>query len=113
MACFGDGSPIGMFTPAGAQPVVSLLALWGLEHLIICLPCLLVLVRYRTFIPFMFAPLLLEQLSRKLLILHFLPLAKTGSVGDSPGISPFPYSFLALMIVGLARSLRSRKKRMQ
>jgi hypothetical protein len=56
----------------------------------------------------MFALLLLEQLSRKLIILHFLPIAKTGSGGDSPGISPFPYGFLALMIIGLALSLRGQ-----
>ncbi len=108
MASSGDGIPFGTFTPAAAQTVVSLFALWGLEHLMICLLCLLVLVRYRTMIPFMFALLLLEQLSRKLIILHFLPMAKTGSGGGSPGISPFPYGFLALIIIGLALSLRSQ-----
>jgi len=107
MASSGDGIPLATFTPAGVRTVVSLYALWGLAHLMICLLCLLVLVRYRSMIPFMFALLLLEHLSRKL-ILHFLPIAETSLGGQSPGISPFPYGFLALIIIGLALSLRSR-----
>ena len=83
--------------------VVSLFAIWGLAQLVICLLCILVVVRYRSMIPFMFALLLLEHLSRKL-ILHFLPLAKTGT---SPGFA-VDLVLLALMIVGLALSLRSQ-----
>ncbi|MEK7710720.1 MAG: hypothetical protein AAB341_02395, partial [Planctomycetota bacterium] len=88
---------------AGAQTVVSLFAIWGLAQLVICLLCILVLVRYRAMIPFMFALLLLEHLSRKL-ILHFLPIAKTGT---PPG-SAVNLVLLALMIVGLSLSLRSQ-----
>jgi len=69
----------------------------------ICLLCILVLARYRTVIPFMFALLLLEHLSRKL-ILHFLPIAETGT---PPG-SGVNLVLLAVMIVGLALSLRSQ-----
>ena len=66
----------------------------------------MVLVRYRSLIPFMFALLLLEHLSRKL-VLHFLPMGQTMRLGKSPGISPSPYGFLVLIIIGLALSLRS------
>ena len=107
MADSGDGIPLDTFTSAGAQTVVSLFALWGLAHLMISLLCLLVLVRYRTMIPLMFALLLLEHLGRTLL-LHILPIARTGLGGETPGISPFPYGFLVLVIIGLALSLRTR-----
>lgn len=103
VASSADGIPLDTFTSAGAQAVVSLFALLGLAHLMICLLCILVLVRYRTLIPFMFALLLLEYLGRKL-ILHFLPIAKTGT---PPGFI-VNLVLLALMIVGLALSLRSR-----
>jgi len=103
VASSADGIPLDTFTSAGAQAVVSIFALLGLAHLMICLLCILVLVRYRTLIPFMIALLLLEYLGRKL-ILHFLPIAKTGT---PPGFI-VNLVLLALMIVGLALSLRSR-----
>jgi len=103
VASSADGIPLDTFTSAGAQTVVSLFALLGLSHLMICLLCILVLVRYRAMIPFMFALLLLERLSRKL-ILHFLPIPKTGT---PPG-STVNLVLLAVMIIGLALSLRSQ-----
>lgn len=109
-ASSGDGIPLGTFTSAGARTVVSLFALWGVEHLMIALLCLLVLIRYRTMVPLLFTLLLVEHLSRTL-VFHFLPFATTGAGGESPGISPIPYGFLALIVVGLALSLRSRADR--
>jgi hypothetical protein len=103
VATSADGIPLDTFTPAGARAVVSLFALWGLAHLMICLMCILVLVRYRALTPFLFALLLLEHLSRKL-ILHFLPIAKTGT---PPGFV-VNLILLTLMVVGLALSLGSR-----
>jgi len=103
VASTADGIPLDTFTPAGAQAEVSLFALWGLAHLMICLLCIMVLVRYRAMVPFMFALLLLEHLSRKL-ILQVMPIVRTGT----------PTSFyvnlvlLTVMIVGLALSLRSQ-----
>ena len=55
VATSADGIPLETFTSAGAQVVVSLFALLGLAHFMICLVCILVLVRYRSMIPFMFA----------------------------------------------------------
>ena len=95
-----DGIPLDTFTPAGARAVVSLFALWGLSQLMICLLCVLVLVRYRAMVPFMFAVLLLEHLSRKLL-LQIMPIDTTGA---PPGYF-INLGLLALMIVGLALSL--------
>src|SRR5438045_3486281 len=65
VATSADGIPLDTFPPAAARMIVSDFALWGLSQFIICLLGILVLVRYRSLIPFMFALLLLEYLSRK------------------------------------------------
>jgi hypothetical protein len=103
VASSADGIPLDTFPPAAAQTVVALFAIWGLAHLMICLLCILVLVRYRSMVPLMLALLLLEHLSRKL-ILQFLPIVRTGT---PPGFF-INVILLALMIVGLALSLRSQ-----
>lgn len=100
VASSADGIPLDIFTPSGAQTVVSLFALLGLSNLVISLLCLVVLARYRALIPFMFALLLLQHLGRKL-ILQFLPIVR---MGTPPG-SVVNLVLLALMVVGLALSL--------
>lgn len=104
-ASSADGIPLDSFTPAAAQTVLSLFALLGVFQLLICLLCVLVLFRYRALIPLMFALLLLYQLSRQL-ILHFLPIPRTGA---PPG-SAINLGLLGVMIVGLALSLRGSQK---
>jgi len=90
-----DGIPLDTFPSAAAQTVVALFAIWGLAHLMICLLCILVLVRYRSMVPLMLVLLLLEHLSRKL-ILQFLPMVRTGT---PPGFF-INFMLLALMIAG-------------
>ncbi|MBI3664370.1 MAG: hypothetical protein HY234_15150 [Acidobacteria bacterium] len=102
VATSADGIPLDTFTPAGAQAVVSLFAAWGLAQLIICLLCIVVLARYRALVPFMFALVLLEHLSRRLIFL-VMPIVRTGT---PPGFF-VNLVLLALMVVGLALSLRS------
>lgn len=103
VASSADGIPLDTYPPGAAQTIVSDFALWGLCQLIFGLLGMLVLVRYRRLVPFMFALLLLEHLSRKL-ILQFLPVVKT----ETPPGFYVNLVFLAVMIVGLALSLRSR-----
>lgn len=103
VASSADGIPLDTFTSAGARTVVSLFALLGLSHLMICLLCILVLTRYRSLVPLMFALLLLEHLSRKLILL-FLPIVRTGT---PPGFF-VNLVLLAVMMVGLALSLWSQ-----
>jgi hypothetical protein len=103
VASSADGLPLDTYPSAAARTIVALFAIFGLAHFMICLLCILVLVRYRGMIPFMFALLLLEHLSRKL-ILQFLPIVRTGT---PPGFY-VNLVLLALMIVGLALSLRSQ-----
>ena len=106
VASSADGIPLDTFTPAAAQMVVYLVATWGLAHLILSLLCILVLIRYRSMISLMFALLLLELLSRKL-VHHFVPTVRTGT---PPGY--FVNIFLiVVMFVGIALSLLNRSNR--
>jgi hypothetical protein len=101
-----DGIPLDTYTPAGAQAVVALFAQGALSRLLISLLCVLVLVRYRSAIPFMFVLLLLNQLGG-LLIFQFVPLVR---VGTPPG-PIVNLTMVVLMIIGLVLSLQSRSVR--
>ena len=99
-----DGIPLHTYPAAAARTIVALFALLGLAHFIICLLSILVLVRYRGMIPFMFALLLVEQLGRKL-ILQLMPIVRIGT----PPASAINLAVLALMIIGLGLSLWRRR----
>jgi hypothetical protein len=101
VASSADGIPLDSYTPAGARAVVSLFATLGLSQLALCFVGILVLIRYRALIPFLFMLFLLEHLGRRL-ISYFRPGAR---VGRPPGIV-VNLILLSLMVVGLALSLR-------
>lgn len=105
VAANADGIPLDTFTAAGAQAVISFLALWGLSLLIFSLLGVLALVRYRAMVPLVFLLMLVEHLGRKL-ILVFMPIAKVGA--------PLSFSInaflIALTAVGLVLSLWGRGK---
>ena len=103
VASSADGIPLHTYPPAAAATVVSLFELLGLSHLMICLLGIVVLVRYRSMIPFMFSLLLLEHLGKRL-ILQFTPIVRTGA---PPGFY-VNLVLLAVMLLGLALSLRRR-----
>jgi hypothetical protein len=103
VATSADGIPVDTFTSAGARTVVSLFAALGLSQFMICLLCTLVLVRYRSMVPVMFALVLLQHLGGRL-IAQFLPIVRTGR---PPGVY-INLALVAAMIVGLALSLRSQ-----
>jgi hypothetical protein len=99
-----DGIPLDTYTAASAHTVVAVWALSGLFRLTLSLLCVLVLVRYRAAIPLMYA-LLVFEFSGRLLILHFIPLVRTGT---PPG--PFVNLILfSLTIVGLGLSIFRRR----
>ncbi len=102
VASSADGIPLDTFPTAATQTVVALFAIWGLAHFMICLLCIVVLARYRSMVPLMLALLLLEHLSRRV-ILQVIPIVRTGT---PPGLF-VNLTLLALMIVGLALSLWS------
>lgn len=99
-----DGIPLDMYPPAAAQAVVALFAQASLWRLTFCSVCALVLARYRSAVPLMFAALMLNFLAAQLLF-RFVPLPRTGT-------PPGPYVNLAqfaLTVVGLVLSLGSQR----
>lgn len=95
-----DGIALDAYPAAAVQNLVALWALVGLSHIIICVLCVLVLVRYRNMVPLMFGLLLLQHLGGRL-ILQFFPLVRTGA----PPASAINLTLLTVMIVGLGLSL--------
>jgi hypothetical protein len=99
-----DGIPLDTYPSGAAQSMVSLWALLGLSRVVLSVLCLVVLVRYRGLVPFLFVLFLLQHLSGEL-IARFLPLARTGA----PPASAINFTFLALIILGLVLSLWRRR----
>ena len=96
-----DGIPLDTYTPAVAQTVVALFAQGSLWRLFFCLLCVLVLIRYRSAVPLMFAALALNYLAAQL-VMQFVPLPRVGSpVGPLMNLILF-----VVMLVGLGLSLR-------
>jgi hypothetical protein len=102
-AVSADGIALDSFSPDGAQAFVALFAAWGLAQATIGAISILVLVRYRALVPFMFLVLLLEHLCRKL-IFFVMPISRTG---EAPGLL-INLVLVAVMVVGLILSLRKQ-----
>jgi hypothetical protein len=102
IASSADGIPLDTYTPDGARTVVSLFAVIGLSNLVICILCIVVLVRYRALVPLVFSLLLLQHLARRV-IHQVLPIATTGN----PPATVINLVLLALMVAGLVLSLAS------
>jgi len=95
-----DGIPLDSYTPAGAQTVVSVWALASLNRLLICLLCVLVLVRYRSLITFMYSLLALQYVAGEA-ISRFIPIVRTGT----PPAPTVNFVLFVLTIAGLALSV--------
>lgn len=100
----GDGIPIETYSTAAAQAVVALFAISGFSRLLISLGCVLVLVRYRSAIPLMFAVLAMDYLGRQL-ILYFYPIVR---IGTPTGVIVNLILF-TLTLIGLVLSLWSQR----
>lgn len=101
-----DGLPLDTYSTTAADTVVLIFALWGLCHLMLFLSGILVLVRYRTMLPFVYVMFLADLLGRRLLaLLH--PIVRTGLHSNLP----MNLVLLALMCVGLIFSLRTPRNR--
>jgi hypothetical protein len=95
-----DGVPVHSFGAAAGTAFLFAFAAWGLCQLVLGLASLLVILRYRSLVPLAFLALLLEQVGRMLLKLHW-PIER---VGTPPG----PYInavFVAILVVGFLLSL--------
>jgi hypothetical protein len=106
VAMNADGIPLDSFNAAGAQTVLALFALLGFYLLVLPVQSVVVLIRYRAMIPFMYLMLLFVQLGgRVLLLLH--PAARTSTMPVGLAIN---LAILALTLMGFALSLLSKKK---
>jgi hypothetical protein len=96
----GAGSIAGMdLAVAGADGIIFAFALWGSSQLILAIMQLLVVFRYRSFVPFMYLMLMLEVLLRELVgktkpvtFAHTPP----GAIGNQPIL------WLAALMLGLS-----------
>ncbi len=106
VATSADGIPLDSFGTAGAEAVIALFALLGLYLLLFALLGVVVLIRYRAMIPFMYLLLLIQQLGSKVLgLLH--PIARSGVSSAQTG-SALVLGILAATIIGFVLSLLSK-----
>jgi hypothetical protein len=98
-----DGIPLDSFGAGGAQAVLALFALLGLCHMLFALQGVIVLVRYRAMIPFMYLLLLILQLGSKALLL-VRPIARSGASSTQVG-SAVILALLAMLLTGFVLSL--------
>lgn len=101
-----DGLPLDTYTPAGAQAVVSLFAIWGGTQLIIVILGIITVLRYRALVPLMFLMLLFQRLLIRV-IHYYLPIAKSEGVS----ISWFVVLLMSLMSLGFILSIWRRRDR--
>jgi len=98
-----DGIPLDRYGAGGADAVIALFAIAGLFRVLLALQGVVVLIRYRAMIPFMFLVLLILQLGSKALVLAH-PIPRSGVSTAQLG-SIFILAILAISIVGFALSL--------
>lgn len=102
-AMSADGIPIDRYTPAGATVIVAMFAAWGLAQTLIVAMGIVVLVRYRSAVPFFFGLLLFEHAARKLIFV-LIPIER---IGTPPGFYVNAAMF-AVEILGLTLALWRR-----
>lgn len=112
VATSADGIPVDSYGAAGAEAVLAFFALWGLFTLFLAIEGALVLVRWRTLIPFAYLLFLVEHLTRKaIFLIHPVATAgaqQTGLAGLSVGAA-INYGLLGLLAIGFVLSLLPRQ----
>jgi hypothetical protein len=101
VASGADGIALESFGPAAAREVLTLFALTALGQLTLTLVALVVLIRYRAMVPFIYLMLLAEALARRFIVQSYA-VARTESAAAGSYIN---YAILALLALGLLLSL--------
>jgi hypothetical protein len=96
-----DGIPLDSFNAAGAEAAVAMFALLGFYLLILPLQSVVVMIRYRAMIPFMYLMLLIQQLGVRVLVL-MRPVAGSGAAPIGLTIN---LVIVALTIIGFVLAL--------
>jgi hypothetical protein len=100
-----DGVPVDRVSPEIAGVMLQMLALIGLDQLVLTLVAVIALVRYRAMIPLAFLLLLTEQLGRR--VIHMTHPA-VHAEGATAGVY-INLAILALMVIGFVLSLTERR----
>ena len=101
VAMTADGIPLDKFGPDAAQTVIALFALLGLLIFLFALLGVVVLIRYRAMIPFMYLVLLAQQLGSKVLLLVY-PVVRSGQTTSGSAVV---LVILTLTVLGFVLSL--------
>lgn len=96
--------PLDSYTANGADTVILIFSYWGLSQLIIGIIYVVVLLRYQTFIPFMYLLLFLEY-GMRIILGSIKPIVTTGTAPGAIG----NIIILPLSIIMLILSLRNNK----
>jgi hypothetical protein len=100
-----DGVPVDSFDATARAAFSFAFAAWGLCQSVLGFGCLVVLLRYRSLVPLVFLALLVEQLGRMLLRLHW----PVEHITTAPGAA-INIALTAVMVLGFVLSLwRPRK----
>jgi hypothetical protein len=97
-----DGIPVDTYPAAAAQTIMAFFALFGFFHLLLTAMQIGTLVRYRSFIPFMYVILIVEAVGRRTLF-YFRPFPRVASQATAINVA-----LLVMLVIGLAFSLRKR-----
>ena len=101
VAAGADGIPLASYGPEAAREVLLLFALLSLGQLTLTLVALVVLIRYRALVPFVYLVLLGEQLARRAIGRSY---AQPGE--QMTDVAWYVnYGLLSLLVLGLALSL--------
>lgn len=107
VATSADGVPLDSFTLAAAGTVLALFALLGLFSLLLALLGVVVLVRYRAMIPFLYLFLLIQEVGNKAVLLAY-PVTRSASSGMPAG-SIVVFTILAMTLLGFVLSLTANR----
>jgi hypothetical protein len=107
VATTADGLAVDSFSPIAVQTVLSIFALVGFYLMLVPLQCIVVLIRYRSMIPFLYLMLLVMQLGGRLvLFLDPVPRSSAFPMGVIVNLG-----ILAATLIGFALSLTSARER--
>ena len=103
VAMSADGIPLDQYGAGGADAVIALFAIAGLFRVMLALQGVVVLIRYRAMIPFMYLLLLILHLGSKALLL-VNPVAGSGVSSARLG-SAFVFAILGMLLIGFVLSI--------
>jgi len=106
VAMSADGIPLDQYGAGGADAVIALFAIAGLFRVLLALQGVVVLIRYRAMIPFMYLLLLILHLGSKALLL-LNPVAKSGVSTAQLG-SAFVYAIIGMLLIGFVLSILNK-----